>query len=121
MSVKSFLKLVEIQTKVASIIPFLLGTLFVLFYYNSFNLLNFFYMLVSLLCIDMSTTTINNYIDYKKANKKEGYGYESHNAIVRDNIKERNVLIVLFLLLTLAIVFWLSTGISVSSQRKYFC
>lgn len=117
MSVKSFLKLVEIQTKVASIIPFLLGTLFVLFYYNSFNLLNFFYMLVSLLCIDMSTTTINNYIDYKKANKKEGYGYESHNAIVRDNIKERNVLIVLFLLLTLAIVFgillYLNTNIVV--------
>jgi 1,4-dihydroxy-2-naphthoate octaprenyltransferase len=114
MSVKSFLKLVEIQTKVASIIPFLLGTMFVLFYYDSFNLINFLYMLVSLLCIDMCTTTINNYLDYKKANKKEGYG---HNAIVRDNIKESSVLIVIFLLLTIAIVFgillYLNTNIVV--------
>src|SRR5690554_3774796 len=93
MRIKSFLKLVEIQTKVASVTPFLIGSLFSVFYFNSFNITNFIYMLISLLFIDMCTTTINNYIDYKKANKKEGYGYESHNAIVRDNIKENVVLI----------------------------
>ena len=30
MDIKSFLKLVEIQTKVASVIPYLLGTFYVL-------------------------------------------------------------------------------------------
>lgn len=105
MSIRSYLKLVEIQTKVASIIPFLLGTLFSVYYFEAFNLKNFILMLVSLLCIDMCTTAINNYIDFKKANKKEGFGYESHNAIVRDNIKESYVLITIFTLLTIAITF----------------
>ncbi len=105
MKIKSFLKLVEIQTKVASITPFLLGTVYAYYHFAVFNVQNFIFMLVSLLCIDMCTTTINNYIDYKKANKREGYGYESHNAIVRDNIKEKHVLITIFTLLTVAILF----------------
>jgi len=117
MSFRSYLKLVEIQTKVASIIPFLIGTLFSLFYFDKFILLNFIYMFVSLLFIDMCTTAINNYIDYKTANKKEGYGYESHNAIVRDNLKESTVLLTIFILLTIAIVFgillYLNTNIVV--------
>lgn len=105
MSIRSFLKLVEIQTKVASMIPFLIGTLFSIFYFDKFIYQNFIYMFISLLFIDMCTTAINNYIDYKTANKKEGYGYESHNAIVRDNLKESIVLLTIFILLTIAIVF----------------
>ena len=40
MDIKSFLKLVEIQTKVASVIPYLLGTFYVLYRYENFNLKN---------------------------------------------------------------------------------
>lgn len=105
MSIKSFLKLVEIQTKVASIIPFLFGTVFSLYHFNAFSLKNFLFMLMSLLFIDMATTSINNYIDFKKANKKQGFGYESHNAIVRDNLKESTVLITIYFLLIIAIIF----------------
>jgi 1,4-dihydroxy-2-naphthoate octaprenyltransferase len=64
------LKLVEIQTKVASMVPFALGTVWTLYRYGEFNFLNFLLMLVSLLCFDMATTAINNYMDYKKS--KEG-------------------------------------------------
>jgi 1,4-dihydroxy-2-naphthoate octaprenyltransferase len=53
----------------------------------------------------MATTTINNYQDYKKANRKHGYGYESHNAIVRYNLKESTVLAVIIALLVTAMVF----------------
>lgn len=117
MSIKSFLKLVEIQTKAASVTPFLIGTLFSLYYFDAFNLTNFILMFISLLFIDMCTTAINNYIDYKTANKKEGYGYESHNAIVRDNLKESTVLATIFILLTIAITFgillYLNTNIVV--------
>jgi 1,4-dihydroxy-2-naphthoate polyprenyltransferase len=105
MSFGSFLKLVEIQTKVASVIPFLLGTFYALYRFDNFNIKNFLLMLVSLLCIDMATTAINNYLDYKKANKKHGFGYESHNAIVRDNIKESAALITIFILLASASLF----------------
>ncbi|ERJ12206.1 1,4-dihydroxy-2-naphthoate polyprenyltransferase [Haloplasma contractile] len=112
MSIKSFLKLVEIQTKAASITPFLLGTVYALYHFESFNVTNFLYMLISLLCIDMATTTINNYIDYKKAIKKEGYGYESHNAIVRDNLKESTVVVTIFILIIIATVFGILLAIN---------
>ncbi|MDF2700050.1 MAG: 1,4-dihydroxy-2-naphthoate octaprenyltransferase [Haloplasmataceae bacterium] len=105
MKLKSFLKLVELPTKVASVTPFLLGTVYAIYHFDKFNLINFLLMLVSLLCIDMATTAINNYIDYKKANKKEGYGYESHNAIVKYNLKESVVISTILILLIIAILF----------------
>jgi 1,4-dihydroxy-2-naphthoate polyprenyltransferase len=104
MSIVSFLRLVEIQTKVASVIPFLLGTFYALYRFDTFNLRNFLLMLISLLCIDMATTAINNYQDYKRAIKKYGYGYESHNAIVAYKLKESTVKATIFTLLAIAVV-----------------
>lgn len=105
MNFKSFFKFVELQTKVASIIPFIIGTLFAVYRYNSFKFASFIIMLISLLSFDMATTAINNYIDFKKANKKQGYGYEIHNAMGRDGIKEKTALRIIIVLLTIAIVF----------------
>jgi len=105
LKVRSFLKLVEIQTKLASVIPFLLGTVYVLYRFECFDAANFIVMLVSLLCFDMFTTTLNNYLDFKKARKKHGYNYERHNAIVRDGLTEASVLRVLIILFGLAVVF----------------
>ncbi|NLK22277.1 MAG: 1,4-dihydroxy-2-naphthoate polyprenyltransferase [Epulopiscium sp.] len=102
MSIRSFLKLAEIQTKVASMIPFLLGNAYAIYHFKRFNILNFMIMLISLLTFDMLTTTINNYIDYKKARKTYGYNYETHNAIIRDNIKESAVWITIMILLLIA-------------------
>ncbi|MBB6216147.1 1,4-dihydroxy-2-naphthoate octaprenyltransferase [Anaerosolibacter carboniphilus] len=105
MTIGSFLELVEIQTKVASIIPFLLGTCYAVYRFDAFNLKNFLLMFVSLFCIDMATTAINNYQDFKRANKKHGYGYESHNAMVSHNLKESTALAMIFMLLAIAILF----------------
>ncbi len=79
MSFKNFLKLVEIQTKIASMFPFLFGTLFSLYRYGSINWANFGLMFLSLLTFDMATTTINNYVDYTKA-KSDEYR-RNHNII----------------------------------------
>ncbi|WP_163195477.1 1,4-dihydroxy-2-naphthoate polyprenyltransferase [Clostridium thermarum] len=105
MNIRSFLKLVEIQTKAASMIPLLLGTIYSLYRFKTFNVRNFAFMFVSLLTFDMVTTAVNNYMDFKKAKKTHGYGYETHNAIVKYKLKEFTVLTVIFLLLTIAVVF----------------
>ncbi|MBS4538642.1 1,4-dihydroxy-2-naphthoate polyprenyltransferase [Clostridium sp. D2Q-11] len=105
MNIISFLKLVEIQTKVASQIPFLLGTTYALYRYNTFDYKNFILLFISLLSFDMATTAINNYIDYKKAIKKHGFGYETHNAIVNYRLKESTVQITIGVLITIAISF----------------
>ncbi|NMA83243.1 MAG: 1,4-dihydroxy-2-naphthoate polyprenyltransferase [Epulopiscium sp.] len=108
MSIISFFKLVEIQTKLASVIPFFLGSLYSIYRFQAFNIKNFFLMFISLLCFDMATTAINNYVDYKKAQKTEGYNYEVHNAIVQYNLKEFTVVITIILLIGVAVCFgWL--------------
>lgn len=117
MTLASFLKLVEIQTKVASMIPFFLGTFYALYRFERFSLTNFVLMFLSLLTFDMTTTALNNYMDYKRAVKTQGYGYERHNGIVSYNLKEGTVIATIMLLLTIAtitgVLLFLNTGIVV--------
>ena len=103
MGINGFLKLVEIQTKAASVTPLLLGSVIAYYRYRQFHWKNFLFLFLSLLCFDMATTAINNYLDYKKARKTEGFGYEKHNAIVFYKLKESSVLAVIIILLGLAV------------------
>lgn len=104
MNIESFFKLVEIKTKVASMVPFFTGSLFAIYNYNQFDIKNFLLMFVSLLSFDMVATTINNYIDYKEAEKQYGYNYEIHNAIVRDKLQESNVIKTIVILFSIAVI-----------------
>lgn len=104
MHVSSFLKLVEIQTKAASVIPFLMGTGYVLYHFHRFNYVNFLLMFGSLMFIDMTTTALNNYFDFKRAYKRHGYNYESHNSITRDKLNEKTVLPVILVMLSAAVI-----------------
>ena len=101
MSLTNFFQFIEIKTKLASMIPFILGTLYSLYRYKSFNLKNFIIMSVSLLAFDMATTAINNYIDNKKALKT----HENKNEIPGYGFKESIALAIIFILLSLAIFF----------------
>lgn len=104
MNISSFLKIVEIQTKVASVIPFLLGSFYAFYKYENFSFKNAIIMFLSMIIFDMTTTAINNYIDYSKAIKKEGYGYEEHNAIVKDKLNPKSVRILIYAMLIVSIL-----------------
>ncbi|AWB46386.1 1,4-dihydroxy-2-naphthoate polyprenyltransferase [Paenibacillus sp. CAA11] len=103
MTLSRFVQLVELRTKLASLIPFLMGSLYAAFRFQAFGWINFMIMLCSLLAFDMATTVLNNYFDFKKAESRRGYGYEVHNPIVQGKLRESAVLCVLFGLLILAI------------------
>lgn len=105
MNIKGFLKYVEIQTKLASVIPFIFGTVYTLYRYDNFRIKNFLFMFISLICFDMATTAINNYCDYKKAQEHGGYNYEIGNAIETFNIKISTAKAIIAVLLTLAVGF----------------
>lgn len=109
MTIKNFLKLVEIQTKIASVTPFMLGIAFTLYYFDTLNVLTVLAFFVSLLCFDMFTTALNNYKDFKKAIKKEGYNYEFHNAIGQFNLKESTVVATIITLFSVAVIFGVIT------------
>lgn len=114
MAITKFLKLVEIQTKAASMIPLLFGTIYAVYRFHVFEPWHFALMLISLLSFDMTTTAINNYYDYKKAARKHGYGYEKHNAIVKYNMNPAAVLALIIVLFTIAVtagvILFLQTG-----------
>jgi len=101
LSLTSFFKFIEIKTKLASMIPFILGTLYSLYRYKSFSIKNFIIMSVSLLTFDMATTAINNYIDYKKALKH----HENTNETPGYGFSETTALVIIFILLSIAISF----------------
>ncbi len=64
MSLSVFLEVVEIRTKVASVFPFIMGVLFSLVYFHEFHPLNTVIFL-GMLLFDLTTTSINNYMDFK--------------------------------------------------------
>ncbi|MTK21236.1 1,4-dihydroxy-2-naphthoate polyprenyltransferase [Turicibacter sanguinis] len=116
MNFSSFLKLIEIQTKVASIIPFLFGSLYVYYRYHVFSIKNAVIMFISMIIFDMTTTMINNYMDYKQAIKKEGYGYEIHNPIVGDQLAPKQIKRLIIFMLCLSGCF----GLLLVSQTNAF-
>lgn len=77
MKFKEFLKLVEIQTKIASVFPFFVGLLFSASYYRQVNWLWMLLFFIGMLLFDMATTAINNYQDFVKA-KDENYKYHEN-------------------------------------------
>ncbi|GLC28982.1 1,4-dihydroxy-2-naphthoate polyprenyltransferase [Clostridium omnivorum] len=99
MKVNKFFELVEIKTKLASMIPFFLGTFYALYRYKSFSLANFIVMFISLLTFDMATTAINNYIDHTKAKNNSAENSLTH----KYGINQSKVLLIIFILITIAI------------------
>lgn len=102
---KIFLELIEIKTKLASILPFIFATLFALYSREDFNNIAFIYMILSLLFFDMVTTVINNYMDYTKAFDED---YKNNfNVIGKNNLNTNLIKIIIFIMLAIAIFFWI--------------
>lgn len=101
MTIKQFLKLVEIQTKVASLIPFIAGIVFTIYRYGEVKAIILVPLFLSMLCIDLATTTLNNLMDFERDRIKEGYHYEVHNAIGQFKLSTKTVKKVIITLLFL--------------------
>lgn len=101
--IRIFFNLVELRTKVASLLPFLIGTTIAYYTLGSISFERFFLMMFSLLCIDMATTGLNHYYDYKRALLKKGYHYEKHNPISSGELAPHVALRILIALIVLGI------------------
>ena len=74
---KDIIELVELRTKIASVIPFVIGLLFSIWTFGNFNAVNMGLFFIGMLCFDMATTVMNNLMDYVKA-KNEKYREEEN-------------------------------------------
>ncbi|MCQ9210264.1 1,4-dihydroxy-2-naphthoate polyprenyltransferase [Granulicatella seriolae] len=100
MTLSSFLELVEIKTKIASLFPFLVALAYCAYYYQSFNWINTGLFFVAMLSFDMATTVMNNTMDYIKA-KNLTYKKEE-NVLGRDGISVRLAFSILIGMVTLS-------------------
>ena len=69
-NMKDIIELVELRTKIASVIPFVVGLLYSIWTFGNFNAVNMVLFFVGMLCFDMATTVMNNLMDYVKAKNK---------------------------------------------------
>lgn len=108
MTFKVFLELVEIRTKVASIFPFIIGVLFSISYFDEIHWGYTLVFFAGMIVFDMTTTAINNFMDFQKA-KSTTYKY-NENVIGRQQLSVEQVrrLIIVMLLFTLFIGLFLS-------------
>lgn len=83
MKFKTFLELVEMQAKTASILPYFMGILFAWYHYEELHLINLVLFFIAMFLFNMAVDAIDNYMDYKKASKEHNYR-EEVNVIGRE-------------------------------------
>ena len=74
---RDMIELVELRTKIASVIPFVVGLLYSIWIFGNFNAVNMILFFIGMVCFDMATTVMNNLMDYVKA-KNETYRQEEN-------------------------------------------
>ena len=74
---KDIIELVELRTKIASVIPFVVGLLYSIWTFGNFNAVNMVLFFIGMVCFDMATTVMNNLMDYVKV-KNETYRQEEN-------------------------------------------
>lgn len=100
--VKYFIKYVELNTKVASVFPFLIASAYYYQFYAAqygFNLFNIVIFFVAMLCFDMATTSINHVAGIKKETDISKYD----ESIIKD-MNELNLTMKHNYLITIALV-----------------
>ncbi|MCL2559254.1 MAG: 1,4-dihydroxy-2-naphthoate polyprenyltransferase [Turicibacter sp.] len=100
MNLTHFLQLVEIKTKIASVFPFLIGLFFTLYRYETLNVKATFVFFAAMLIFDLTTTSINNFLDYRKSDD-DAYRQDV-NIIGSAGLNEKTVLFVILAMLTVA-------------------
>ncbi|MCI1986522.1 MAG: 1,4-dihydroxy-2-naphthoate polyprenyltransferase [Lactobacillus sp.] len=100
MSLAAFLELVEARTKLASILPCLIGVLFAAAYFGQIDAVNTGLFFVAMLLFDMTTTAINNLMDYRKAHST-AYRTQT-NVLGRRHLAPKRVLGLIIVMLTIA-------------------
>ena len=114
MSFKSIIKIMDIKTLVAGIVPVILGSIYSRYAFGKINFLYLILLIVSMILIQGSTNMINDYSDFKHGadNKKSG----EEKALVSGEITPKQVLLTICLFQFVAFII----GIFIASQTSYY-
>lgn len=114
MSFKSIIKLMDIKTLVAGLVPVVLGTVYSKYAFGKFNTFYFILLVIAMMLIQSATNMINDYFDFKRGadNNKS----IDEKALVSGEITPKQVLFIIFLYQFIAFMI----GVFIASQTSYY-
>jgi 1,4-dihydroxy-2-naphthoate octaprenyltransferase len=113
MNTKTILKLMDIRTLTAGILPVILGSVYAYDRYDRFNLVNFFLLLIAMILLQSATNMFNDYHDYKRGG--DGADDADEKAIVSGDVTIRGIL----RLMTIYVLLDFGIGIYLSFQTSF--
>lgn len=113
MSLKAIIKLTDIKTLVAGILPVLLGSIYSWYEFGQINLVYFILLTIAMMLMQSATNMINDYFDFKRGADNEEKADEK--ALVSGEITPKQVLFIILIYQLIACII----GIFISSRTSY--
>lgn len=114
MNVKTIVKLMDIKTLVAGIVPVILGSVYSRYAFGKINFIYLILLSFGMILIQSATNMINDYFDFKRgADSKEK---EDEKALVSGEVTPKQVLFIIFVYQFIAFMI----GIYIARQTSYY-
>jgi 1,4-dihydroxy-2-naphthoate polyprenyltransferase len=104
MTIKHFLSIVEIRTKVVSIGTFISAMAYLFWLGTDFNWGAAFLMFLAVLCVDMGTTAFNSYFDFLSGVDNHKYNKEKNKVLLHEGVDPSQAFYTAFILFVIAVV-----------------
>jgi len=114
MSFKSIIKLMDIKTLVAGLVPVILGSIYSKYAFGKLNIFYLILLVIAMILIQSATNMINDYFDFKSGADSKKSGDEK--ALVSGEITPKQVLFTILLYQLIAFMI----GILIASQTSYY-
>jgi 1,4-dihydroxy-2-naphthoate octaprenyltransferase len=114
MSFKTIIKLMDIKTLVAGLVPVILGSIYSKYAFERVNILYFLLLAFAMILIQSATNMINDYFDFKRGadvNKSS-----DEKALISGEVTTKGVLTIIFFYQLIAFII----GIFIASQTSYY-
>jgi 1,4-dihydroxy-2-naphthoate polyprenyltransferase len=108
MTLRQFLAVVEIRTKIVSVSTYLLAGLYVVFRTGRLEPVRAVLMFLATLLVDMGTTAFNTYFDFRKGVDDPAFNREEGKVVVHEGVPWGQALLVSVGLFALAVPFGLA-------------
>ena len=114
MKIHTLIKLMDIKTLVAGIVPIILGSVYSKYAFGKINFVYLILLVIAMILIQSATNMINDYFDFIKGAESEEKGDEK--ALVSGEVTPKQVLGIIFVYeLTACLI-----GIFIASQTSYY-
>ncbi|WP_238916087.1 prenyltransferase [Clostridium sp. YIM B02555] len=114
MSFKTIIKLMDIKTLVAGLVPVILGSIYSKYAFERVNILYFLLLAFAMILIQSATNMINDYFDFKRGadvNKSS-----DEKALISGEVTTKGVLTIIFFYQLIAFII----GVFIASQTSYY-